>query len=446
MNAYQVEPIFDRINPETLLKVTVPGSKSMTNRALLLAALAQGESRLEGVLFSEDSRALLDCMQVLGFPMQVREGKAEVAVTGKGGVIPRRGASINVQSAGTAARFLTALLGVSDGSWHLDSSDQMKNRPMGPLLSALRMLGTEIICSEREGHFPYQLTGNPQPAQEVSVNIDNSSQFLSGLLIAFGALGDARRIHTEGDHGMAYIDMTLKMMHQFGVKVKKDGGDYIFRGGEHYQPCVYQIEPDVSAACYFYAMAPLLGIPVQVRHIHFDSMQGDVQFLKILEQMGCTVSDEADGILVKGPKGGCFDGVDADMHACSDQAITLAAIAPFAKTPTTIRGIGHIRLQESDRIKAIVTELTAMGIRCEDLGDELRIYPGTPAAHSIHTYGDHRMAMGFSLIGLRVPGIAIEDPDCCRKTFEEYFMMLDRVVKGLTSGQACAEVLPEIVG
>ena len=198
----------------------------------------------------------------------------------------------------------------------------------------------------------------------------------------------------------------------------------------------YQIEPDVSAACYFYAMTPLLGIPVCVEHVHFESLQGDVEFLHILEKMGCSAQETENGVLLLPPAGQtdtgtqvpAFHGITVDMSSCSDQAITLAAIAPFADSPTCITGIGHIRFQESDRIHAICTELTRMGIHCEETQDSITIYPGMPHPCTVATYDDHRMAMGFALTGLRAEGIVIDDPVCCRKTFENYFEVLDQVI------------------
>ena len=178
-------------------------------------------------------------------------------------------------------------------------------------------------------------------------------------------------------------------------------------------------------------MSPLLGIPVQVNHVHYNSLQGDVAFIRILEEMGCRVTDQENGILVEPPADGIFHGITADLSACSDQAITLAAIAPYADSPTSITGIGHIRFQESDRITAIVTELRKMGIRCEETESSITIWPGQPKAALIETYDDHRMAMGFSLTGLRSAGIVIDNPGCCKKTFDEYFDVLDQVVREL---------------
>lgn len=437
-NTYHVPCLSGRsrlVPNDDFFHVSVPGSKSITNRALLLATLADGTSVLKGCLFSDDSRHFINCIRELGFETEVNEETCEVTVKGHGGDIPQKEASLYVGSAGTAARFLTALLGISRGVYHMDASAQMRRRPMAPLLNSLKELGCDILYAEnadtQEGHFPFTLEGHGFSKDSISVNIDHSSQFLSALLIASSLSGKDFLIRTEGTHGMAYIEMTRRMMSQFGVETRSDTAcTFLTPRGQHYRAQSYQVEPDVSAACYFYACAPLLRIPVLVEQVHFDSLQGDIAFLKILEKMGCAAEETEDGILLY-PPADTFRGVTADMSACSDQAITLAAIAPFADSPTTITGIGHIRFQESDRIHAITTELRKMGIRCEEntAGEgSITIYPGTPKACAVDTYDDHRMAMGFSLIGLRAPGIVINDPGCCRKTFENYFRVLEETI------------------
>ncbi len=440
-NTYKVPCIKEQIkafHPTEPLTVTVPGSKSITNRALLLATLAQGTSTLKGVLFSDDSRHFLKCVQDLGFETVVNEETKVIQVTGQAGTVPLTEASQYVGSAGTAARFLTAYLGISHGTYHMDASEQMRRRPMAPLLNSLQELGCRIEYNDnsREGYFPFTLKSNGFGCNEISVDIEHSSQFLSALLISSCLCAEDFTVKVQGTHGMAYIEMTCKMMEQFGVTTTRMAPDtFVTSKGQKYSALDYQIEPDVSAACYFYALAPLLGIPVLVEHVHFDSLQGDVAFLKILEQMGCTLSEQEQGIVVLPPQGS-LHGITADMSACSDQAITLAAIAPFADSPTTITGIGHIRFQESDRINAIVTELGKMGIRCEEnvhSPGSITIYPGTPQASTVDTYDDHRMAMGFSLIGLCAPGIVINDPGCCRKTFEDYFQVLESVIEQIKS-------------
>lgn len=428
------------------LTVEVPGSKSITNRALLLATLAQGTSTLRGVLFSDDSRHFLKCVQDLGFETTVDEDNRVITVTGLGGAVPRKEASLYVGSAGTAARFLTAYLGISgEGCYEMDASEQMRRRPMAPLLEGLRSLGCEISCSQQEGFFPFTVNPHGFGKTEATINIDNSSQFLSALLISSCLCPEDFQVHVTGTHGMAYIEMTRLMMEQFGVtcEVQKSASGTssadapaspVFRtpAGQHYKALDYPVEPDVSAACYFYAMCPLLNIPVQVSGVHFDSLQGDVEFIRIMEKLGCQAEDQENGILLTPPADGHFPGITVNMGSCSDQAITLAAIAPFADGPVTIEGIGHIRLQESDRLMAIVNELEKMKIHCEYTDTSVTIYPGAPQPALVETYEDHRMAMGFSLTGLRASGIVIDNPACCRKTFENYFEVLDSVISRLT--------------
>lgn len=414
------------------VRVSVPGSKSITNRALLLATLADGASTLQGALFSDDSRHFLKCIQDLGFETQVNEEAKEIKVTGHSGLIPKKEASQYVGSAGTAARFLTALLGVSEGVYHMDSSEQMRRRPMEPLLRSLMELGCAVTYEGAQGCFPFTLKGHGFGRDSIKVDIGHSSQFLSALLICGCLSPQPLTLEVEGTHGMAYIEMTRKMMEQFGVSVLKPSAErFVIPKGQHYRALDYTIEPDVSAACYFYALAPLLNLPVLVEKVHFNSLQGDVEFIRILEKMGCSALDTPDGILVNPPFGGRYHGVDVNMSACSDQAITLAAIAPFADSPTTIRGIGHIRCQESNRMEGIVTELGKMGILCRETEQNLTIYPGSPSASTVNTYEDHRMAMGFSLTGLRAPGVVIDNPGCCRKTFENYFETLEQIIKTL---------------
>ncbi len=436
-------------NIDTLFQVTAPGSKSITNRALLLATLADGTSTLKGVLFSDDSRHFLKCIQDLGFETTVDEANKVVTIKGLGGAIPKKVASLYVGSAGTAARFLTAFLGLSKGTWHLDASPQMRRRPMAPLLKALQDLGCEVQYEGEEGFFPFTLISPGFTSFKATVNIDKSSQFLSALMIAAVLSPQDFEIQLEGSHGMAYVEMTKRMIADFGAKVvmepvkanadcmAKDDAEsesnphsvstyhILVPAGQKLHALDYQIEPDISGACYFYGAAALTGLTIQVKGVHLDALQGDAQFLRLLQSMGCVLKEDKEGAILTGPADGTPNGIQVDMSSYSDQAITLAAMAPFADGPTTITGIGHIRLQESDRIHAIVTELSKLGIRCDEGPDYITIYPGLPTPCAIDTYEDHRVAMGFSLIGLRTEGIVINDPECCSKTFENYFQVLD---------------------
>ncbi len=410
--------------------VEVPGSKSITNRALLLTTIAEGKSILEGALFSDDSRHFLQCVKDLGFVTEFNEEEYSMAVEGLGGRIPKAEASIYVGSAGTAARFLAGFLGCNTGKYFMDASEQMRKRPMEPLLHSLEQVGASITCTEEVMHFPMWIESKGISNHCITVDIDKSSQFLSALLISACLSKEDLTIKIEGSHGMAYVEMTIAMMKQFGVEtIKINEREFLIKTGQTYQAKHYLVEPDLSAACYFFAMAAVLGISVTVKNTHFDSLQGDVAFTKVLEEMGCKVIDTKIGIQVTGPKDGKLKAVDVDMHSFSDQAITLAALAPFAEGVTRIRGVSHIRFHESNRIAAMVENLTNMGVQAIELEDGLEIHAGIPKATIIKTYDDHRLAMGFAITGLRADGIEIEDPKCCRKTFENYFDVLEHAVE-----------------
>lgn len=414
------------------LCVTVPGSKSMTNRALMLAALSKGTSRLQGVLFSDDSRVFMEALRQLGYLVETDEEAAVVTIEGHGTKIPKKERAgeipvIYVGSAGTAARFLTAMLALSGGHYEMTSSEQMKSRPMRPLLEALTRLGVKLEYKEKPYAFPFTIRGREENGcQEVFLNIDESSQFLSALLLAGVFCEEGLTIHLTGQRdARSYVNISMKMMADFGCRTEQLAeNDYRILPKQQYTGRSYQIEPDVSAACYFYAMAAVTGGSALVKHVHSDSTQGDIHFLSVLKQMGCRLCDTADGILLKGPECGKLKGISVRMSDFSDQTMTLAAVSVFAQGKTEIRGVEHIRRQESDRIRGIVTELRRLGIVCEEYEDGLSILPGAVSPARIHTYEDHRMAMAFAVIGTRAEGIIIEDPLCCRKTFENYFEVL----------------------
>lgn len=410
--------------------VEVPGSKSMTNRALLLAALSDGSVALDGVLFSDDSRHFLHALQELGFELKIEETKKRVIVVGCNGTIPNKEAVIDVGSAGTAARFLTAMLGFSDGCYTVQASEQMKKRPMKPLFDLLKQAGANITCLEEEGHLPVRIWGRGAAAEPLYLELDisKSTQFLSAMLLIAPMLKQGLHIHiTSEKTDGSYIRITRGMMEEFGVSVGFDGTDYTVAPKSAYQKAAYTVEPDMSAACYFYAAAAVTGGRAVVKNVHGSNTQGDLKFLDVLKKMGCTVIEQEEGILVTGPAGGKLHGITVDMNDFSDQALTLAAIAPYADDKVRITNISHIRMQESDRIHAIAAELTKLSVHCEEEPDAVTIYPGKPHAGAVETYEDHRVAMAFSLMGLRTDGIEILNPGCCGKTFEEYFTILDKL-------------------
>ncbi len=415
---------------------SVPGSKSITNRALLLAALSNGTSVLHGVLFSDDSRYFMQALVDLGFFVAIDEANATVTIIGRGGEVPCANtanvgdvdANIYVGSAGTAARFLTAFLGLSQGRYRLNASEQMKKRPMKELLMALEDMGAEIIYEEEPYHFPFILGAFDCRKSSVTVDIEKSSQFLSALLISSVLLPQHFMIGLSGTHGMAYVNMTLRMMSQFGVPMEKTiTGTYRRRSDKGYDAKDYMIEPDVSAACYFYAMSPLLNVSVKVLNVHMNCLQGDIKFLNVLDNMGCHLEDETDGVKMYPPREALLGG-SFDLSSFSDQALTLAAIAPYAVSKVCIMNVGHIRYQECDRINAILQNLLNMGVLaiCED--DNIFILPGKPKGCEIETFEDHRVAMAFSLPGLVSGDMVIKNPECTRKTFENYFKVLEEDV------------------
>ncbi len=415
--------------------VSVPGSKSITNRALLLAALAEGSSTLRGVLFSDDSRHFMQALVDLGFSVDISEAEATVSITGFGGEVPcansrRAGdvdAVIDVGSAGTAARFLTAFLGVSKGRYRITASEQMKKRPMKELLEALEEMGAAIVYEEEPYHFPLVIGDFDCKRSFITVDIEKSSQFLSALLISSVILPEYFMIGMTGTHGMAYVNMTLRMMSQFGVSMEKTiTGSYRRRTAKGYDAKDYIVEPDVSGACYFYALSPLLHVAVKVRNVHMNCLQGDIKFLNVLDRMGCHIEEEADGVKLFPPRDGLLGG-SFDLSSFSDQALTLAAIAPFASSKVCIMNVGHIRYQECDRIQAILENLIGMGILalCED--DNIFILPGKPKPTTIETFEDHRVAMAFSLPGTVLGEQKILNPACTAKTFENFFEVLGTI-------------------
>jgi len=424
-------------------EVEVPGSKSMTNRALLMAALTEGTVELEGVLFSDDSRYFLSSLQSLGFALTINEKEKKVTVTGCNGEIPKKEAEIYVGSAGTAARFLTAMLGLSDGSYTIQASEQMKKRPMKPLFDLLEGIGAKIAYLGQEGFLPVHITGcrkdveqtdNRCPKQEqelyLELDISKSTQFLSAMLLISPMVKQGLKIHiTSEKTDGSYIRITRKMLEEAGVTAAFDGRDYTVPAGASYKKTHYRIEPDVSAACYFYGAAAITGGTALVKNVHSDNSQGDMKFLEVLREMGCAVEEEPGGIRVTGPEIGKLKGIELNMNDFSDQALTLAAIAPYASSKVRMTGIGHIRGQESDRLHAMAAELGKAGICCAEEQSAITIFPGQPKAAVIETYEDHRVAMAFSLLGLRTEGIVIDNPGCCKKTFEEYFDILEQLTE-----------------
>ncbi len=402
---YSVRNIYGLTGKKSIT-VSVPGSKSITARALLIAAAAEGESVLHGAQFSDDCQTFLNCLKSLGVGCEVNG--TTVKVRGCGGRLNTESGEINVGSAGTAARFLPAFLAFQSGCFTLDSSAQMKSRPIAPLINTLKELGAQFSFLQKDNCFPFTVRGADKINPSLCVDISGSSQFLSALLISAVCAKQPVTIKTSGSHGLDYVNMTLGIMREFGAAIALDNGVYTVSGG--YTAREYSIEPDLSAACYFYAANKILGTDIRVNGVDVRSIQGDYKFIELLKS---------------------FNGGKIDMSGFSDQALTLAAIAPYLNEPTEICGVEHIRKQECDRINAIVRNLTAMNVRCEERADGVKIYPSQPCAAQIETFGDHRVAMSFAITGLRADGICIKNPEVCSKTFKEYFDVLTGVCEDL---------------
>ena len=429
----QITPITHPLNAI----VRVPGSKSLTNRALLISALANGKTCLTNALSSDDSCHFAKALQTLGFDIQLDGANSEMTVTGLGGKIPVKQAELFIGNAGTAARFLSAFLTLGNGEYTLDGDARMRERPIGDLVEALIQLGAKLKTANNCPPIKIIADGLPGGKTKIAGNI--SSQFLSALLMVAPYAKSPIEIEVTTElNSRPYVDMTIAIMKDFGVEVQRN--DYqsfsipltnyklpstnLQSPSSNFQPSsAYAIESDASAASYFFAAPAICGGTLRVENISRNSKQGDVAFLDILQQMGCRIKEGDNFIEVTGTK--TLMGVNVDMRDIPDTAQTLAVIAPFASSPTRIRGIASARVKETDRVHATCTELARLGVGVDEHEDGLTIYPCDdiePAA--IQTYNDHRMAMAFSLIGLRVPGIRIENPSCVSKTFPNFFEVL----------------------
>ena len=419
----EIQPVRKPVNAT----IEVPGSKSYTNRALLVAAMAHGTSTLTGALFSDDTRYMCNALQKLGVQVDADEKLATFDVHGNGGEIPVAGAELYIGNSGTTSRSLTAYVSLGHGKFVIDGDEPMRHgRPIADLLNALRQIGVSARTEFENGHLPVIIEADGLKGGKTRLDVSKSSQFLTALLLIAPYAKNGMEIAVIGKREMPYIDITLSVMEAFGTQVVNENYTYFrVKGGQQYQPRVYNIEPDASNASYFFAAAALTGGRVTVQHLNLDSAQGDIQFVRILEQMGCQVSVSDTGITVTGPHQ--LNGIDVDMRTISDTAMTLAAIAPFADGKVTIRNIEHTRWQETDRIHAMVTELRKLGIPVVEHQDGLEISPAPITPTAIDTYEDHRMAMAFSLVGLKVGGIRINDPECVSKTFPNYFQVFEQL-------------------
>lgn len=402
--------------------VVLPGSKSITNRALVCAALAEGTSVLRGALFADDTEAMLGVLDGLGIVTRADRAAATIEVDGCGGALPGLAAHVTANQSGTTARFTVPLAALSEAPVVVDAHEQMRDRPMDDQFDALRAMGVTIEELGDPGRLPARITG-PITSHDAAVAGNTSSQFITGLMLA-GAADSLRVGLTTDPISRPYIDMTAAVMASFGADVEHDGKTmWAVSGG--YTGIDYTVEPDASAASYFLAAAAITGGRVRIDGLGHNALQGDVAFAEVLGKMGCDVELGDDHVQVSGRAG---EGIDIDLADISDTAPTLAVVAAFADSPTRVAGIGFIREKESDRVAGPVAELRRAGVDAEEFDDGFVIRPaGRPSPATFQTYDDHRMAMAFALVGLVVDGVSIAGPSCVNKTFPTFFDALDQL-------------------
>lgn len=399
-----------------MVQVEVPGSKSITARALFLAAAADGVSTLVDPLVSDDTEAFLEGLRALGYDADIQPGRW--IIHGKGAGPTATGAEVFCRDGATTARFLPALAATGTGTFRFNASEQMRRRPMSPVTEALQHLGASFEFRGRPHHHPFDLTSDGLEGGELTVDAGVSSQFLTALLLAAPMTRGGLSIRVSDLVSEPYIGITTQMMKAFGATVNMRGGVYAVPH-QRYEPSTYTVEPDASSASYFFAAAALLGEEVTVPRLGMNSMQGDLGFVDVLARMGARVEKTTNSTTVTRTRQ--LDGVTVNMRDISDTMPTLAAIAPFAAGPTRIEDVYNTRVKECDRLEACAINLRRMGITVETGRDWIETQPGKPHSAEIICFGDHRIAMAFSIAGLRVDGgLTLDDPRCVTKTFPTF--------------------------
>jgi 3-phosphoshikimate 1-carboxyvinyltransferase len=395
--------------------IAVPGSKSVTARALFLAAAAEGETTLRRPLLSDDTEGFAEALTALGYA--VERAPDVWRITGRPQGPARSSAEVYTRDAATAARFLPALAATGRGVFRFDASAQMRRRPVAPLTEALRTLGVDLAYEGEPGHLPLRVTADGIEGGEIELDAGLSSQFLTALLLAAPLTAKGLRIRVTDLVSVPYVEITLAMMRTFGVEVEREGDTFVVPAGT-YRARDYAIEPDASTAGYVFAAAALSGRTATVPGLGSGALQGDLAFVDVLRRMGAEVESTAGATTVTGT--GRLSGVTVTMRDISDTMPTLAAIAPFADGPVRIEDVYNTRVKECDRLEACAENLRAQGIAVETGRDWIEIHPGTPKPVRIACHADHRIAMSFSVAALRTPGTTLDDPGCVKKTFPEF--------------------------
>ncbi|MFC8432082.1 3-phosphoshikimate 1-carboxyvinyltransferase [Streptomyces sp. NPDC057253] len=400
------------------LSLSLPGSKSITARALFLAAAADGVTTLVRPLRSDDTEGFAEGLARLGYRVGRTPDAWQVDGRPQGPALPE--ADVYCRDGATTARFLPTLAAAGHGTYRFDASPQMRRRPLAPLSRALRDLGVDLRHEEAEGHHPLTVRAAGVDGGEVTLDAGQSSQYLTALLLLGPLTRRGLRIRVTDLVSVPYVEITIAMMRAFGVEVTREGDTYVVPPGG-YRATTYAIEPDASTASYFFAAAAITpGAAVTVPGLGADALQGDLAFVDVLRRMGAEVTVGADATTVRGT--GELRGLTVNMRDISDTMPTLAAIAPFASGPVRIEDVANTRVKECDRLEACAENLRRLGVRVSTGPDRIEIHPGTAPSPTteISTYGDHRMVMSFAVTGLRVPGISFDDPGCVRKTFPAF--------------------------
>ena len=405
-----------RVNAE----LQVPGSKSYSQRALVIASLADGKSILRNTLVSEDTHHLVEALRLLGAGIVASD--RDMIVTGTGGRIGNPGKDLFLGNNGTAMRFLVGVAALASGDITLTGDPRLCERPLQPLLEAIGGLGVPSTCRRNGGFPPVTVHGGALHGGRVLFRDIESSQYVSSILIAAPyAAGDVEVQISGSSVSRPYVEMTLATMKTFGVPVEKRGENlFAVTGRQRYRGCRYLVEGDLSSASYFFLAAALCGGSVRVTNTNFWTHQGDVRFLRYLKELGCGVAATDHWIEVSGGKLPAGD-FSASMEDLPDMVPTMAVLAALRPGRTIIRNVAHLRLKESNRLEALVRELAKTGIRAEETGDGLVITGGTPRGAEIETYNDHRIAMSFAVLGLCAPGMRIRNPGCVGKSFPGFW-------------------------
>ena len=413
-----------RIKPHKIKPccVEVPGSKSCTHRVLIAAALADGVSRIKNALISEDTRYTIKALRQMG--VQIAVNDTDVRVEGTGGRLESCAAPIDLGNSGTSMRLLTGVAALGKGTYTLTGNARMQNRPIQDLLDALQLINVQARSVKGNGCPPVEVTGAMINSKQVEINCQNSSQYLSALLLMAPLTPRGLNIQVVGGPvSKPYIDLTVALMERFGIALDRNNYQkFSIPRGQSYRAGQYAVEADCSQAAYFWSAAAIGGTRIKVMGVNNDSLQGDVHFIDLLEQMGCRVSREIDGIAVIG---GPLKAIEADLADMPDQVPTLAVVAAFSQGTTVIKNVAHLKSKESDRLGATVTELNKMGIQAGCTESTLTIRGGQPQGAVVETYNDHRIAMSFAIAGLKVPGIRIRNENCVEKSFPTFWQVFE---------------------